>query len=354
MKYVQIGILAALVLVAALLGLNLLKDRSAPPPETALESAATASPSTAALEPEPAPAPEQATNTASSATPVPVKSETAKPAPAPVPHPTASPRSEAKSSASKRPSATPPPAPGAERATRPSPAPAPTPAVQVEPPAAMPEPHTVSTARATPAKPAATERYELMRPENSAASVAHAAAMPRTVTIPAGTILTIRTIQSLSSKSNSVGDTFNGTLDQPLVFDDMVIAERGSKVEGKVVEVTESGRVKGVAQIAIALTKINTSDGQTAAVNTQNFTMEAEKSTKSDAAKVGIATGIGAALGAIFGGGKGAAIGAAAGGGAGAGTVLVTRGKPAEIPSETRINFRLESPLVLTEKLNNH
>ena len=226
---------------------------------------------------------------------------------------------------------------------------------RVDPPSAMPETHHAQDT-ATPASAASsrTERYELMRPDSTPAHTAapHAAGPARTVTIPAGTILTVRTIQALSSKSNAAGDTFSGTLDQPLVVEDMVIAERGSRVEGKVTEVTESGRVKGVAQIAIALTKINTSDGQTVDIGTQYFVVEAEKTTKSDATKVGIATGIGAALGAIFGGGKGAAIGAATGGAAGAGTVLVTKGKPAEIPSETRINFRLDRPLVVTEKLN--
>ena len=58
----------------------------------------------------------------------------------------------------------------------------------------------------------------------------------------------------------------------------------------------------------------------------------------------------GAAIGAIAGGGKGAAIGAGAGGAAGAGTVLATRGKPAALPSETRITFRLAAPVTLTER----
>lgn len=156
----------------------------------------------------------------------------------------------------------------------------------------------------------------------------------------------------ISSESASVDQTFTGTLDQPIVHEDLIIAERGSKVEGRVVQVVDSGRVKGLASLAIQLTKISTSDGQTVPVQTQTFTMTAEKSGKGDVAKVGIATGIGAALGAIFGGGKGAAIGAGVGAGAGTGTVLTSKGKPAEIPSETRINFRLESPLTLTEKIN--
>ena len=58
----------------------------------------------------------------------------------------------------------------------------------------------------------------------------------------------------------------------------------------------------------------------------------------------------GAIIGAIAGGGKGAAIGAATGGAAGAGGVLLTRGKAVTLPSELRINFRLNAPVTVTER----
>ena len=65
---------------------------------------------------------------------------------------------------------------------------------------------------------------------------------------------------------------------------------------------------------------------------------------RQDAAKVGAGAALGAIIGAIAGGGKGAAIGAGVGGGAGAGDVMATRGKPAALPSETRVTFRLQRP----------
>jgi hypothetical protein len=52
------------------------------------------------------------------------------------------------------------------------------------------------------------------------------------------------------------------------------------------------------------------------------------------------------------GGGKGAGIGAGAGGAAGAGDVLLTRGKPAEIPVETRVSFRVQDSVTITERLD--
>lgn len=355
MKYIQIGILAALILVAGLLALNLIQERQVTPPAGAEQAAAA----------EPAEVPAEVSPAETEAAPV--QAETPAPAVAAVPGKAVSPKPAPVETASRK------PAPGPTPATRPSPASkpaaaeatvpaAPRPASTVEPIQVDPPPSTPDS-WGTPAESASAQpernRYELMRPERKDPAPSPAAAAtpsvpepPRTVTLPAGTILTVRTSQMMSSESASVDDAFTGNLDQPLVHEDLIIAERGSKVTGRVVQVVDSGRVKGTALLAIQLTAISTSDGQTVPVQTQSFTMNAEKSTKGDVAKVGIATGIGAALGAIFGGGKGAAIGAGVGAGAGTGTVLAGKGKPAEIPSETRINFRLEAPLTITEKIN--
>jgi hypothetical protein len=163
--------------------------------------------------------------------------------------------------------------------------------------------------------------------------------------------LTVRVDQALSTERNAPGDTFRATLDQPLVVNGFVIAERGARVEGRVVEADPGGRVKGVARLELELVRLNTADGQRINIQTQPFTREAETSKKQDAAKIGAAAGIGAAIGAIAGGGKGAAIGAAAGGAAGTGAVVATRGKAAEIPAETRLTFKITQPVTITERL---
>jgi hypothetical protein len=170
------------------------------------------------------------------------------------------------------------------------------------------------------------------------------------VTLKPGTLLPVRLIDGLTSERNAPGDTFTGTLDRELVVDGFVVAERGSRVEGRVAEVDRGGKVRGVSSMSIHLTRILTADGQTLAVQTDTFTRQAEASRTSDATKVGGGAALGAIIGAIAGGGKGAAIGAAAGGGAGAGTVLMTRGKAVTLPSETRINFRLNAPVTVTER----
>jgi len=173
---------------------------------------------------------------------------------------------------------------------------------------------------------------------------------PRQVTLNPGMVIPVRLIDGLSTERNNTGDAFTGTLDQPLVVDGLVIAERGARVEGRVTEADKGGRVKGVSSLAVQLTRVHLSDGQTINVQTEGFERKAEQTHKTDAEKVGAGAAIGAIIGAIAGGGKGAAIGAGVGGGAGAGDVALTRGKPATIASETVISFRLSVPVTITER----
>jgi hypothetical protein len=174
---------------------------------------------------------------------------------------------------------------------------------------------------------------------------------PRSVTLTAGTLLTVRLSETLSSDRNQAGDTFQAVLDQPLVIDNLVIAEKGSRVTGRIRDIEEAGRVKGLSRMVLELTNLNTSDGQNILIRTEGFERKGPESKEEDVKKVGAGAAIGAIIGAIAGGGKGAAIGAAAGGAAGGGVVAATRGKPAVLESETRISFRVDQPVTITEKL---
>jgi hypothetical protein len=168
--------------------------------------------------------------------------------------------------------------------------------------------------------------------------------------LASGTPISVRTVTALSTKNAVVGDRFEGTLAQDLEVDGYVVAPRGSIVVGQVSESDPGGRVKGVASLAVTLSRITDQSGAPITIHTQSVSKVAQSSKKKDAVKVGIGAGIGAAIGAIAGGGKGAAIGAGAGGAAGTGMVLATRGDAAVIPSESVLTFRLSSPVTVTEK----
>ena len=170
------------------------------------------------------------------------------------------------------------------------------------------------------------------------------------MTIPAGTLISVRLGVSLSTDQNQSGDVFSASVDEPVVAGGFIIAERGARAQGRVVESTKAGRVKGLAHLAIQLTGFHTADGQRIRIQTLAFQRYGPRSEGEDAAKMGGGAALGAIIGAVAGGGKGAAIGAGVGGAAGAGTVMATRGKPASLASETRISFRLEKPVTITQR----
>jgi len=158
---------------------------------------------------------------------------------------------------------------------------------------------------------------------------------PRSVTLPAGSLISVRLDESLSSERNQPGDSFRAVLDQPLAADGFVVAERGARVQGRIVEAERAGRVKGLSRLVLELTQLTTSDGQRVKVQTETFSRQGESSKGSDATKIGAA----------------AVIGAGAGGAAGTGGVMATRGKEAQLAIETRLSFRLRDAVTLTERL---
>src|SRR5262249_313365 len=167
---------------------------------------------------------------------------------------------------------------------------------------------------------------------------------PHTVTIAAGTWLPVRIGETLSSRTNQAGDNFLVTLDQPLVADGFIIADRGSRAEGRIVAAEQGAPVGEVVRVARC-------GGQRVKIHTEAYKREVKKPGGEDVAKVAGGAAIGAAIGAAAGGGKGAAIGAGVGGAAGVAGVLLTRNRSIEIPVETRISFKLQEPVTITERI---
>jgi hypothetical protein len=90
--------------------------------------------------------------------------------------------------------------------------------------------------------------------------------LPPQVTLKPGTFFTIRIGQRLSDNKNSVGDTFSGSLTQPIVVNGIIIAQRGQMVYGRVVE---AAKIKGVHRLGIEVTGIGLMDGSQATLHTQ-------------------------------------------------------------------------------------
>ena len=171
--------------------------------------------------------------------------------------------------------------------------------------------------------------------------------LPDKLTIPAGTILLIRTNDFLSSDRNQLGDQFTAVLEQPVVVNGWVVARRGQTLIGQVKAAQKAGRVKGVSQLGLELTDMTVVTGQQMPILTELWKGSAGTSHGEDAATIANTTGLGAVIGAAADWGRGAAIGAGVGAAAGIGAVLLTRGHPTEIAPETPLSFQLVDPVTV-------
>ena len=248
-------------------------------------------------------------------------------------------------------------------------------AAQATPPAAAPPPE-VMPAEPAPAKPQARKPvqsrpatapespgYRSMPPvvstdsgpapqaaappPASAAPVPPPPPQPRTVTVPAGTIITVRTIDPVDSATNTTGQVFKASLDAPIVVDNHVIVAKGADVYMKLVSASSAGHLKGKSELTLALQSV-IFQGRTYNVVTSDVSQSGSSRGKNSAAKIGGGAVLGALIGGLAGGGKGAAIGAAAGGGAGVGLQAFTKGKQIKIPSETRLDFTVQQSFDIT------
>ena len=170
---------------------------------------------------------------------------------------------------------------------------------------------------------------------------------PVTVTVPANTIVTVRTIDSIDSKTNQAGQVFKASLDAPIVVDNRVIVPAGADAYVKLVDAKSAGRVTGRSELGLELSSI-VFEGKTYSVVSSDVKQSGTSRGKQSAERIGGGAALGALIGAVAGGGKGAAIGAAVGGGAGTGVQVFTKGQQVKIPSETRLDFTLQQPLDIT------
>ena len=224
------------------------------------------------------------------------------------------------------------------------------------PQAAAPTPEAAAARRAARTKNSAktdkSRQTAAASPASSMAEPVAAAApppppQPVTVTVPANTIVTVRTIDSIDSKTNQAGQMFKASLDVPIVVDNRVIVPSGADAYVKLVEAKSAGRVTGRSALGLELSSI-VFQGKTYNVVSSDVKQSGTSRGKQSAERIGGGAALGALIGAVAGGGKGAAIGAAVGGGAGTGVQVFTKGQQVKIPSETRLDFTLQQPLDIT------
>ena len=219
------------------------------------------------------------------------------------------------------------------------------------------------------ALPSATQQAPaVLGAQNSATPAAKDSDVPTTkpraanVIVPAGTRLPLVLHNSVTTRSNRVGDPIYLETLFPILVDGKVVIPAGTYVSGEILQTKRAGRVKGRAEMMLKLNTLVFPNGYTASFNAvptgagtgDNDSVDKEGKLKADSNKAGdlgtvIKTaGAGAGIGAIAarsaaGAGMGAGIGAAVG----LATVLLTRGPELELPRGTTLDIQLERPLYL-------
>lgn len=171
---------------------------------------------------------------------------------------------------------------------------------------------------------------------------------PKHYIIDQGTQISVRLIDPIDSEKNQTGDTFHATLNAPISSDGDEAVPAGVELTGHLVEVRSAGKFAGQSLVAMQLDTLATG-GKTYNLQTDQYKKQGSSRGKNTAEKVGGGAVLGGIIGAIAGGGKGAAIGAAAGAGVGGGVQAATKAQQIKLPSETVLNFTLQSPLTVTQ-----
>ena len=207
-----------------------------------------------------------------------------------------------------------------------------------------------TTNRLAPANPAPAADTRL-RPstERPPAQPASGIAANTAYTIPTGTKITIRMIDSINSEVQKIGDPFVAVLEEPILYNGIEVVPKGADVRGRVANINEAGRLTGKAELGLELSQVYV-NGIPYSVTTSEYSEVGESRGGQTAKRAGIGAGIGAAIGAIAGGGKGAAIGAGVGGGGATAVQVLTKGEKLNIPSETKLEFTLRAPLVIAAR----
>ena len=160
----------------------------------------------------------------------------------------------------------------------------------------------------------------------------------KSLEIPSGTSIRVRMIDNLSSEQAQMGDTFRGTLDEPIQVNGRELYPKGADVIGRVTDVRATGRLSEPGELDLVLNTVS-SGTVAASIHVEPLVIKGESHAKSNATKIGGGAALGAVIGAIAGGGKGAAIGTLAGGAAGTGAAAATGKKPAIVDSEAVLTF---------------
>jgi hypothetical protein len=155
-------------------------------------------------------------------------------------------------------------------------------------------------------------------------------------TVPAGTRLVIRMVDTIDSKRHNVGHKFRGQLEGAIVVDGKTVAPRGTFLYGTITSAQQSGRSVGKSSLAMEFTDIMIDD-QLYPIATEGLAAQTGGEGKRTVGR----TARSAAIGGLIGGSSGAKTGAKVG----VGASILTGGQSLSVPAGTLLETSLRIPM---------
>jgi hypothetical protein len=113
------------------------------------------------------------------------------------------------------------------------------------------------------------------------------------IIVPAGTPITVRLQNSISSASATPGQSFDFTLVEPLVVDGKTVAAAGAPGQGRVIAARESGRLHNAGYLRIGMASIEV-NGKQVPVQSSSIFISGGRYAKRNMAYIGGGAGAGA------------------------------------------------------------
>ena len=166
------------------------------------------------------------------------------------------------------------------------------------------------------------------------------------ITLASGTVLQLRTADSVDSKRAREGTPVDFTVIRDVTVNGWLAIPRGATVHGVVTETKSAGELKGSPELALRLTSLDLG-GRSYPLDSDEFRVKGPSKTGRTATNIIGGSVLGAIIGGAAGGGGGAAIGAVAGGTVGTAASAASHGPNAWIPAEAMVTFHLNTPLTV-------
>jgi len=118
--------------------------------------------------------------------------------------------------------------------------------------------------------PGTTQKLPFARESRSNGISPSQSLIPATTHLAEGTSIAIHLRDALSSASAHAGDSFEGTLDEPVLVDGQSLIPRGAAVTGRVLDAKHSSGSRNPGYLRIALVSVDVA-GKTVLINTSSI-----------------------------------------------------------------------------------